>query len=72
MTLLIILNTIVLALEHHGASNEFMDTLTTLNLAFTCCFTLEMLLKLTGLGIVGYCRDLMNYLDTIVVMVSLV
>jgi len=43
-----------------------------LNLAFTCWFTAEMVIKLVGLGFRGYCRDSLNNFDAVVVLASLV
>ena len=48
------------------------ESLNILNIVFTSIFTVEMVLKLTGLGIQGYFRDNMNYIDGLVVILSLV
>jgi hypothetical protein len=72
MTLCVILNTIVLAMDHHGISSEWEDVLTDLNFTFTIIFIVEMGLKLLGLGVRGYCSDAMNYVDGFVVILSLV
>ncbi|ETO17807.1 hypothetical protein RFI_19503, partial [Reticulomyxa filosa] len=52
VTMVIFFNTIVLAIYWPGISKQWMDTLDTLNLAFTFFFTLELILKLIGLGYV--------------------
>lgn len=41
------------------------------NLAFTCVFTAEMILKLIGLGLKNYIREPFNDFDAIVVIVGL-
>mmetsp|Transcript_20026 Transcript_20026/g.3279 ORF Transcript_20026/g.3279 Transcript_20026/m.3279 type:complete len:154 (+) Transcript_20026:408-869(+) len=72
MTLCVLLNTIVLALDHYGISEEMEEVLTDMNLAFTIIFIIEMSLKLIGLTPIGYCKDAMNYLDGAVVIFSLI
>ena len=72
MTTCVLLNTIVLATDHHGISTEWEDVNSELNYAFTIIFAVEMALKLFGMGIRGYCQDHMNYVDGLVVILSLV
>jgi hypothetical protein len=43
-----------------------------MNFVFTIIFTIEMGFKLVAIGIVKYISDKMNYLDGIVVILSLV
>ena len=43
-----------------------------MNLVFTIIFCIEMGLKLIGLGPLGYLNDAMNYLDGIIVILSIV
>lgn len=45
ITLLIVLNTLVLALDHHPMDQEFSTYLEVFNFAFSLCFMLEMALK---------------------------
>jgi hypothetical protein len=71
MTLAVGINTVVLALDHHGISAEDEALLTEMNNYFTYIFITEMALKLIGLGPLGYIRDKMNYLDGTVVMLSI-
>lgn len=66
-----IINTIVLALEHHGIEDDFSDILKLLNLIFTIIFAVEMTLKLIAFGFRGYFSDSMNYLDGAVVVMSI-
>ena len=72
MTLCVLVNTIVLAMDHYGISDEMYDILTDMNFVFTIIFVVEMGLKLIGLGFVVYFNDSMNYLDAGVVILSLV
>ncbi|GBG24665.1 Voltage-dependent L-type calcium channel subunit alpha-1S [Hondaea fermentalgiana] len=72
ITLLIVLNTITLSMEHHNMSaNEraFQDTA---NATFTIAFTIEMGLKLIGLGPRQYAKDFFNVFDFVIVTISLV
>lgn len=48
------------------------EALAIANFVFTAAFTLEMLLKMGGLGAWNYLRDPWNLFDTLVVAVSLV
>lgn len=45
ITLLIVLNTLVLAMDHHPMDEEFSTYLEVFNFAFSLCFMLEMALK---------------------------
>ncbi|CAN0047178.1 unnamed protein product, partial [Laminaria digitata] len=45
ITLLIVLNTVVLAMDHHPMDDEFSLYLEVFNFAFSLCFMLEMALK---------------------------
>lgn len=45
VTVLIVLNTLVLALDHHPMDNEFSTAIETCNLVFTLCFAVEMVVK---------------------------
>ena len=71
MTVAVAINTIVLALDHHGISKDEEKTLTDMNFYFTIIFITEMGLKLIGLGPVAYLQDKMNYLDGMVVILSI-
>nr|XP_046155495.1 LOW QUALITY PROTEIN: voltage-dependent L-type calcium channel subunit alpha-1C-like [Oncorhynchus gorbuscha] len=46
MFTLILLNTICLAMQHHGQTHSFNDAMNILNMLFTGLFTVEMILKL--------------------------
>jgi len=43
-----------------------------MNFAFTIIFAVEMCLKVFGFGVKGYLRDMMNIIDGLIVIVSLV
>ena len=73
ITFIIILNTIVLAMDKSPAWPDNVDKiLKTFNTIFTVVFTIEMVFKLVGLGLRGYCSDNMNLFDGIIVIISLV
>ena len=68
----IILNTIALAIEHHGQPDEMTTVLEVFNYIFTIFFALEAAIKIIGLGIMGYVRDKFNIFDFIVSLLSVV
>lgn len=72
MIFLVVLNTIVLSIDHYGISTDLNTVLSNINTTFTCIFLGEMVLKVLGLGVKNYFRDVMNYFDAAVVIVSMV
>ena len=68
----IIINTIFLAVEHYNMPDWLKTTSDIANYIFTAVFTLEMCLKLFGLGIKKYASEGFNVFDCIIVLVSLV
>lgn len=72
MTLCVILNTFVLAMDHYDISSSMSQALTTLNLTFTIIFSGEMVLKVLGLGIQVYFKDSLNWFDFVVVILSII
>ena len=70
--LMIVLNTISLAVEHHEQPEVMTDVLQISNYVFTVFFTAECILKLYGLGIGEYFEDNFNTFDLIVVIISLI
>jgi len=72
MTLCIVLNTLVLALNHYGIDMEMSNDLDTCNLVFTIIFAAEMGLKIIGLGVIGTFRDKMNVFDCVIVTFSII
>jgi Ca2+-binding EF-hand superfamily protein len=67
----VLLNFGVLAMDHHKIDQGLLDIIDILNMTFTIFFTLEMLLKMVGLGLAQYFNDRFNGLDCFVVLVSL-
>ncbi|XP_068609187.1 voltage-dependent L-type calcium channel subunit alpha-1D [Brachionichthys hirsutus] len=72
MFVLIILNTLCLAIQHHGQSHLFNYAMDILNMVFTGVFTVEMILKLIAFKPRGYVRDAWNVFDALVVIGSVV
>jgi len=72
ITVLIILNTITLGMEHHGMSLHQRNFLEGTNIFFTICFSIELILKVIGLGPHQYARDAFNIFDFVIVTISLV
>lgn len=68
----VMLNFIVLAMDHHLIDNDWLLVIDYANLTFTVFFLLELILKIIGLGPVGYFSDRFNNLDFFVVGLSLV
>mmetsp|Transcript_12151 Transcript_12151/g.42104 ORF Transcript_12151/g.42104 Transcript_12151/m.42104 type:complete len:1551 (-) Transcript_12151:19-4671(-) len=68
----IILNTVCLAMEHDNMSSGFTDFLAYSNYVFTVFFSIEMVLKLAGLGIVEYVMNPWDLFDGVIVIVSIV
>ncbi|CAK8987174.1 L type [Durusdinium trenchii] len=72
VTILIVLNTITLAMESHNMPESRKEFLRVTNYFFTAAFTIEMVLKVVGLGVRQYARVGFNLFDFCIVMVSLV
>lgn len=72
----ILVNTVLLAMDHHGMSPAYADFLAKAELVFTVGFTAEMLFKIVGLGGVYHYAiangTQWNRFDGIVVMATLV
>ena len=69
--LCIVANTAVLAADQFRTPMSTVRILDGLNLFFTLVFTIEMVLKLIGMGMRAYLADAFNVLDAIVVVASL-
>lgn len=69
--LCVLMNTIILTLDGL-VSPEGEQILNQFNFSFTIIFTIDMGLKLVGMGLVDYLRDKMNIFDGLVVTLSLV
>uniref|UniRef100_A0A3Q1BVX0 Voltage-dependent L-type calcium channel subunit alpha n=1 Tax=Amphiprion ocellaris TaxID=80972 RepID=A0A3Q1BVX0_AMPOC len=72
MFTLILLNTICLAMQHHGQTKHFNDAMNILNMLFTGLFTVEMILKLIAFKPRGYFSDPWNVFDFLIVIGSII
>ncbi|KAK3536780.1 hypothetical protein QTP86_025090, partial [Hemibagrus guttatus] len=72
MFVLIMLNTVCLAVQHYGQSQKFNYVMDILNMLFTGVFTVEMVLKLIAFKPRGYLDDPWNLFDALVVIGSIV
>uniref|UniRef100_A0A3Q1K1H5 Voltage-dependent L-type calcium channel subunit alpha n=1 Tax=Anabas testudineus TaxID=64144 RepID=A0A3Q1K1H5_ANATE len=72
MFTLILLNTICLAMQHHGQTKNFTDAMNILNMLFTGLFTVEMILKLIAFKPRHYFVDAWNTFDALIVVGSIV
>ena len=72
MTLAIVMNTVVLAMEKEGESDAYYSALEEANFYFTLLFGGELVLKVYGLGVKGYCSDSFNRFDGVIVIFSFV
>ncbi|XP_028848761.1 voltage-dependent L-type calcium channel subunit alpha-1D isoform X7 [Denticeps clupeoides] len=72
MFVLIILNTLCLAIQHHGQSHLFNYSMDILNMVFTGVFTVEMILKLIAFKPRHYFADAWNTFDALIVVGSVV
>uniref|UniRef100_A0A8C8A295 Voltage-dependent L-type calcium channel subunit alpha n=1 Tax=Oryzias sinensis TaxID=183150 RepID=A0A8C8A295_9TELE len=72
MFVLIILNTLCLAIQHYGQSHLFNYAMDILNMVFTGVFTVEMILKLIAFKPRNYFADAWNTFDALIVVGSVV
>ncbi|KAM9229896.1 voltage-dependent L-type calcium channel subunit alpha-1C isoform 5-T5 [Dugong dugon] len=72
MFVLILLNTICLAMQHYGQSCLFKIAMNILNMLFTGLFTVEMILKLIAFKPKHYFCDAWNTFDALIVVGSIV
>ena len=70
--ILILGNTVTLALDRHPIDPIEFAGLELANTIFSWLFFTEMLIKLMGLGIKGYTRDRFNIFDAVIVIMSTV
>ena len=71
ITLCILVNTILLAMDRYPISSDELKLLDELNEVFTYIFLVEMIIKLIGLGFKEYAADGFNIFDCIIVMISI-
>ncbi|XP_015246062.1 PREDICTED: voltage-dependent L-type calcium channel subunit alpha-1D-like isoform X6 [Cyprinodon variegatus] len=72
MFVLIMLNTLCLAVQHYGQSALFNYVMDILNMVFTTVFTVEMVLKLIAFKPRHYFADAWNTFDALIVVGSVV
>uniref|UniRef100_A0A6I8SJP7 Voltage-dependent L-type calcium channel subunit alpha n=1 Tax=Xenopus tropicalis TaxID=8364 RepID=A0A6I8SJP7_XENTR len=72
MFILIMLNTLCLAMQHYGQSTVFNDVMDVMNMVFTAVFTVEMVLKLIAFKPKHYFTDAWNTFDALIVVGSVV
>ncbi|CAF3746852.1 unnamed protein product [Rotaria sp. Silwood1] len=72
ITICIILNTLFMALDHHGQSELMTRILVTGNYIFTAIFTAECVLKIIALTPAKYLRNGWNVFDLVIVTVSVI
>ncbi|KAJ8370159.1 hypothetical protein SKAU_G00101870 [Synaphobranchus kaupii] len=72
MFVLILLNTVTLAVQHYEQSKPFNYTMDILNMVFTGLFTVEMVLKILALRPRHYFADAWNSFDALIVVGSVV
>ena len=70
--LVILINSIFLAMDYYGQSDEWETMLKNANYAFVAIFVFELAVKLYGYGYKGYFADLPNRFDFVVVFCSVV
>ena len=70
ISLIIILNTIVLAMDEYPMDPTKDFILEKINIVFFAVFFLEMIFKMIGMGLKNYFKDYFNTFDCIIVMIS--
>jgi len=70
MITVIFVNSIILSLEGNFFTPETYSKLDLGNTFFNAVYLLEFLLKIIGLGVIGYFSDFNNYLDLLIVAFS--
>jgi hypothetical protein len=68
---LIVLNTLILALDKYPQDQDTTDVYNTINMVLTWCFFGEMVIKIMGFGIKQYARDKVNLFDAFVVILTI-
>ena len=72
VTAIILLNTVILAVEYDGMSESTTDALDQVNIGFAIFFIVEMVVKVLGLGLKEYAADRFNLFDAFVVGLSII
>lgn len=71
-SLIIVLNMVVMASEHHGQSDTVDRVIRYLNLCFTCWYVIEELLKCVGIGATHYWRNGWNRAELVITTLAVV
>jgi len=71
MNLVILVNTIVLAMDKYPVDEDEEATLDVVNMVLTFIFIIEFAMMIYGLGPKGYCADRFNIFDGFIVLVSI-
>lgn len=69
---LILCNTAIMAIEHHGMSQQLRSRVDTANAVFTFLFLAEILLKVYALYPSNFAKDYFNVFDALIVLLSLI
>lgn len=72
ITFCICVNMGMMAIDHYGMHEGLARVLEKMNLVLSIVFMVEMVLKLTGLGLISYWLDPWNGLDGGIVTISVV
>jgi len=72
MMLCIVLNTVVLGLDHYQISDDMASILENLNMLFSAIFAVEMTLCIVGIGLKAYLSDPILCFDAFIVVTSLI
>jgi Ca2+-binding EF-hand superfamily protein len=72
LTVCIVINFIMLAVEHHNMPTWLDDFLSQANIILTIIFTTEMFAKIFAFGFKGYFADVFNCFDAFVVVTSVI
>lgn len=72
MTAAILINTLVLAFDHYPIEYKTLQAVEFVNKMLTFLFIVEMVVKVTGMGVNEYCNDQFNIFDGVIVFTSIV
>eukprot|EP00762_Andalucia_godoyi_P008681 ANDGO_00428.mRNA.1 Muscle calcium channel subunit alpha-1 len=70
ISVMILLNTVVLAMDYYPESEAYANALWTANVVFTAVFVAELVIKFIALGPKQYVSDRFNIFDAVVVVFS--
>ena len=67
----ILINSVIMAIDHYGISKKTESNLYYANMVLTIVFAIEMVVKIFGLGIKEYLRDGFNIFDATIIIIGL-